>query len=249
MMKRLFAAALVALALTGCKSIQNLTQPRGNPYEKRMFYEKYLNPGNPIDARIISTLGELRKDPKSASLHNELGQLLRQRGFPKDAEREFERAVDSDAHFYPGWYNLGLLREARGNYPGARFAFNRTIKYKPGHPSALFQLGLMEEHSGHNQSAIEYYAKAFSINHSMLDVRVNPRLLDSRLIDLALLKLYPTEHARGSTQFQPTNTYVPSNPAETEAASKQPTAQEIVAPSAPVTSPATQTPPPPKPPL
>src|SRR5438132_2094167 len=108
MMKRLFAAAIAALALIGCNSIHQIYKPKNN-YSKRMFYERYLNPANPLDAQIQKTLNDVRSNPKSASLHNELGQLLRQKGFPRDAETEFERAVDLDANFYPAWYNLGLI--------------------------------------------------------------------------------------------------------------------------------------------
>jgi len=130
--------------------------------------------------------------------------MLLQKGFSKDAETEFERSVNADSHFYPGWYNLGLIRMSRGNSVGAHYAFSRTIHYKPGHSAALFQLGLMEEKRHHQRTAIDYYAKAFSINHSLLDVRVNPRILDSKLVDIALLKAYPTENARESMSFQPT---------------------------------------------
>jgi tetratricopeptide (TPR) repeat protein len=78
-----------------------------------------------------------------------------QKGFPKDAEREFERAVDVDKRYYPAWYNLGLVRAARGDEGGARRAFARTVHYKPGHPMALFQLGLIEEKLRHTDRAIE----------------------------------------------------------------------------------------------
>ena len=72
------------------------------------------------------------RNPRSAALHNRARAApAAQKGFPKDAETEFERAVNADTHFYPGWYNLGLVRAARGNYTGARFAFNRAVQYKP----------------------------------------------------------------------------------------------------------------------
>ena len=63
---------------------------------------------------------------------------------------KLERAVDSDSRFWPAWYNLGLTRAARGDDVGARFAFNRTLHYKPGHSQALFQEGLMAESRGDN---------------------------------------------------------------------------------------------------
>ncbi len=232
-MKRSLILAAAALMLFGCATLHR----NDNPYQKTLFIERYLDPANPLDVRIRQTLNALRANPRSATLHNDLGQLLRQKGFPKDAEVEFERAVNADSHFYPAWYNLGLMRQARGDYPGARFAYHRTIHYRHGHAPALFQMGLMEEQRQHTEAAIEYYAKAFAINHALLDVRVNPRVLDSHLIDLALMQLYPNDHARQTTQFEPAPPgYVQQN-----------LAPPAPSPQAPATDPAEQTPPP-KPP-
>ena len=247
-MRRLFTVALAALALAGCTSLQHVQMHRdGNPYQGRIFYTKYLNPqASPLDARIQHDLDQLRPNPNLASVHNDLGQALLLKGFPKDAEVEYERAVNADSHFYPAWYNLGLAREASGNYVGARHAFNRTVRYKPGHAPALFQLGLMEEKAGNGTEAINYYAKAILINRQLLDVRVNPRVLDSHLIDFALVKAYPDQHARASMQFQGAPTgYVDTT---IDAASPQPNAAQIVTPAPPVTDQGKQKAPPnPKP--
>ncbi|MDP9361091.1 MAG: tetratricopeptide repeat protein [Acidobacteriota bacterium] len=232
-MKRLLLLAAV-LTLAACSSTGHHDQ---NPYA-HPFYQKYLNTGSWLDGQITRTVNDLRANPRSASLHNTLGQLLLQKGFPKDAETEFERAVDADSHFYPGWYNLGLVRMSRGDWMGAHFAFARTVHYKPGHSAALFQLGLMEEKRNHQRAAIDYYAKAFSINHLLLDVRVNPRILDSKLVDMALLKAYPKEHARQSMAFNPTPPgYVQEG---LEAPSPQATPAQIVTPAPPVTDPSQQ---------
>jgi tetratricopeptide (TPR) repeat protein len=240
-MKPFLTVAAAALILAGCSSLK--IDRSSNPYAKPLFVEKYLDPANSqLDAQIQRTIEALRALPDSAALHNQLGQLLVQKGFPKDAEREFERAVNSDRHFYPAWYNLGLLRMARDNRVGAHVAFLTTVRNKPGHSQALFQLGLIEERRGREASAIDYYAKAFSINHTLLDVRVNPRILDSRLVDLTLLRMYPKDHARASMRFIGTPPgYAQQN---LDAASPQPDAEQIVTPSAPVTDQAKQTPPP-----
>jgi len=243
MMKRSLILAVAALALLGCAT-RNQDK---NPYARRLFIEQFLDAHNPLDAQIQQTLQALRANPRSAALHNQLGQLLRQKGFPKDAEVEFERAVNADPHLFPAWYNLGLVRQARGDYSGARFAYLRTIHYRKGHSAALFQLGLMEEQRHNTDAAVAYYAKAFSINHALLDVHVNPRILDSKLVDLALLRLYPNDHARESTQFEPAPPGYVQESAE-PAPSPQAPATAIVPPAAPVTNPAQQTPPP-KPPL
>ena len=238
-MKRLVAVAIATIALTGC-SLKELS-PNHNPYTETLFYEKYLTTNDPLDVRISQTIAALRSDPRSPTLHNELGQLLRQKGFPKDAEVEFERALNADASFYPAWYNLALLRQARGNYSGARFAYGRVVHYKPGHAEAHFELGLMEESRHNTEAAIDHYAKAFSINHSLLDVRRNPRLVDTKLVHRALIAMYPSEHARLSMEFQGTPSgYVIPAQLQPEAASPQPSATEIVTPKAPVTDPSQQ---------
>ena len=240
-MKRLLTIAMAALTLAGCAAVRDAQNhfSKKNPYDNP-FYAKYLNPAVPLDAQIQRTVAALRAQPRDAALHNQLGQLLLQKGFPKDAEVEFERSVDADRHFYPGWYNLGLIRAANGNTSGARYAFNRAIQYKPGHAAALFQLGMLEEQAHHTPEAVELYAKAFAINHQLLDVRVNPRIVDSKLVDLALLKMYPMEHAKQSTQFQPT----PSGYAQRnlESVTTQPAGKDIVTPVPPVTDPSRQTP-------
>ena len=256
-MKRFLPIVLAVLAVAGCSMYQN--RRTKNPYDRPIFYTKYLNSSNPLDAQILRTLAALRANPNSAPLHNDLGQLLVQKGFPKDAEVEFERAVNSDTHFYPAWYNLGMIRASRGDMTGSEWAFLRTVHYKPGHAGALFQMGLLAERRHNTDAAINYYVKAFSIDHNLLDVHQNPRLLDSKLIDLALLRLYPNEHTResmsligtpsgyagpvsrrGVTQTipPPVTTTAPQSP------SPQPPAQSIVPPAPPVTNPARQTPPP-----
>jgi tetratricopeptide (TPR) repeat protein len=239
-MKRLLPVVLVVAALTaaGCSSMVGTSEMYESP-----FYAKYLDTGSALDAQITRTLEALRANPRSPILHNELGALLVRKGFPNDAEREFERAINADSRYYPAWYNLGLVRAARGDQSGARRAFRRTVNVKPGHAAALFQLGLVEEANQHIDRAVDLYAKAYSINPALLDVQVNPRVLDSKLTHLALLRLYPIKHTRESMQFQGT----PSGyrePQPREAPSPQQPAEAIVPPAPPVTDPGTQKTPP-----
>ncbi|MGZ8710496.1 MAG: tetratricopeptide repeat protein, partial [Thermoanaerobaculia bacterium] len=212
-----------------------------SPYEDP-FYAQFLNTGSQLDARITQTLAALRENSDSAVLHNELGSLLVQKDFPKDAAREFERAVNADSSFYPAWYNLGLVRAAMGDESGARRAFKRTVHYRKGHGPALFELGLMAEKAGDHGDAVDLYAKALRHNPELLDVRSNPRVLDSRLMHRALIEKYQRQHFRDSASFQAAPSgYVPP---ERDAPSNQPAAEDIVTPAAPVTDPGTQTPPP-----
>jgi len=232
-MKRLLIIAVAALAATACAGLQDLRSDDA-PYENP-FYAKYLNTGSSLDAAITRTLESLRENPTSPELHNTLGALLLDKGFPKDAEREFERAVDADGKYYQAWYNLGTIRAAHGDELGARRAFRRTVDVKPGHSQALFQLGLVEEKNHHNDRAVQYYAKAFSINPGLMRVDTNPRVLDSKLMHLALLKMYEKEHSRRSMQLQGTAVGNTPAPAPPPAASPQPDPKDIVTPAPPAT--------------
>jgi len=203
-MKKTALIAAAALIAAGC-SITKMHSQRKDPNAyANPFYARYLNTGSGIDASIQRDIEALRANPNSAVTHNDLGQLLIQKGFPKDAEVEFERAVNADRRFYPAWYNLGLARAARGDTIGARFAFDRTLFYKPGDSWAHFQAGLLAENRGDMEGAIDHYAKAILRNHTILDVKVNPRVLDSKLIHLALIRAYPNEHGRDTMGFQGT---------------------------------------------
>lgn len=241
-MKRLLIITAAVGIVAGCSTLHH--KKSSNPYENP-FYAQWTNTNAPLDVQINNTVAALRANPQSAPLHNQLGQLLVAKGFPKDAETEFERAVNSDSHFYQAWYNLGLIRQSHEDYSGAERAFHRTVSLMKGHSEALFQLGLIEEEKRNNDAAIDYYAKAIRHNPSIIDVRTNPRVLDSKLIQLALLKNYERDHARQASRFLGTPSgYVPPAQAQPAAASPQATPQQIVTPAAPVTEQGTQVTPP-----
>ncbi|HEX9162235.1 MAG TPA: tetratricopeptide repeat protein [Thermoanaerobaculia bacterium] len=244
-MKRiLLTAAALAIVAAGCSLFHQHSAKSSNPYDNP-FYMQWVTSKRGLDPQIRNTVAALRANPSSAPLHNQLGQLLVAKGFPKDAEREFERAVNADGNFYQAWYNLGLIRAAHDDYSGAERAFHRTVRLAKGHAEALFQLGLIEEERGNDDAAVDYYVKALRHNPQILDVRVNPRVLDSKLMQLALLKNYELDHSRQASRFLGTPPgYVAPAQTQPEAPSPQATPQQIVTPAPPVTETGTQRVPP-----
>lgn len=246
-MRKLSAVAFLLLTTAGCAAVQHATSHGSNPYDKAPFYSRYLNLANPQDQRILHDLDLLKANPQAASVHNDLGAALVQKGFPYDAKTEFDRALDIDRHFYPAWYNLGLLNASLGNEATALHAFRRTVHYRPGHAASLFQMALIEEKNGDTNDAIEHYAKAFAINRQLLDERVNPRILDSRIIDRVLLRLYPKTHASSSFAFQGAPQGY-ADPVKPEGGWPQSSPADIVTPTAPTVTPAAPAPTAPPPP-
>ena len=142
-----------------------------------------------------------------------------------------------DARFASVRQQIILIRQSHQDYSGAERAFHRTVRLMKGHSEALFQLGLIEEARNNNDAAIDYYAKALRHNPAILDVRTNPRVLDSKLIELALLKNYERDHSRQASKFlgTPSGYVAPAKQQPEEAPSPQATPQQIVTPSSPVT--------------
>jgi tetratricopeptide (TPR) repeat protein len=231
-MKKTLLVALAPLLLAGCLSIhERIDRARfgENPYIEPPFYSRYLT-GSELDRNIEAYVTALRAEPDNPAYHNELGRLLVLKGFPKDAEREFRRALAADDEFYPAWYNLALLRASRGDSSGALRALDTTIDLKPGHSSALFHKGMILENRGKTQDAVDAYAKALKINFDLIRPKINPLIINSRLMDRVLIQLYPDEHVRRAMVLQPTPPeLVPPRLAPSELTPPE----DIVAPSSP----------------
>jgi hypothetical protein len=146
------------------------------------FWEKYLTNDLPLDVAIHDTAKRLAENPKSASLHNDMGNLLARRGFPKEALAEYSEASKLDKQFFLADYNAGLIYEEQRKTEHAINAYLRSIKRKPGFPPAHFHLGLMYERQGKDDQAVEQYAQALRIDPSMRLPSRNPLIVQTRLL-------------------------------------------------------------------
>lgn len=217
-MKTIKTMAVVSLllALTSCASWEEGKRKKSERESyANPFYMKYLDDGSALDREIKLRVEALRADPTSPVMHNELGALLFDRRFPKDARYEFERALDFDKRFYPARYNLAILELAEGNPGRARRLLNTVVDQKPGHAEAHFTLGLIHEKDGRTSTAIDHYVKAYTIDPDMLKMKRNPRLVESELVTETLLTMYGQSRARASVVFLPApDGYEPPKPKE-----------------------------------
>jgi Tfp pilus assembly protein PilF len=234
---RTMAVVSLLLALTSCASWEKAKQKKqeresyANP-----FYLKYLDEGSELDREILARLDALRADPKSAPMHNELGALLFERRFPKDARYEFERALDCDKRFYPARYNLAVLELSEGNSGRAGRLLKQVIDDKPGNAEAHFTLGLVYEKSGRIDAAVDHYVKAFTIDPDMKKYRRNPRLVETELMTETLLTMYDQANHRAAVRFLPApDGYQPPAPKANAKSKEEPpaVAPATVAPVAP----------------
>jgi hypothetical protein len=165
---------------------------------KEPFYRKYLVAGNPLDDKILEQEKRVEKDPSSADLRNDFGNLLAARRFPKEAREQYEAAMKLDRRHFLAPYNLGLLYEATGQTGRAIGAYEKSVDRNRGFPPARFHLGRLYEKRGWQERAIEQYGRALQIDPGMRDPKRNPLVVDSRLMHRVSLENYPRDLAAAS---------------------------------------------------
>ena len=159
-------------------------------------FERYLSPDRPADRAIM---GYMKLDEAGKATSGdlaELGVLLLHKGFPKDAERYLDRALDLDRDNFEARYRLGLVYQREGDFRKAVRCYKRVLKQRPGHSYALFMLALAEEQSGHRSAAIRNYAKAYRYDPALALPDQNPLVLDSSLQTSAQLVRYKNDVRR-----------------------------------------------------
>ncbi len=191
MKKLAWMAVVAALLLTGLA--------RGaDKKTKQPFYRPFLVAGNPLDDKILEQEKRVQDNPKSADLRNDFGNLLAARRFPKEARDQYEIAMKLDRHHYLAPYNLGLLYESQGQDAKAIRAYEKSVDRNRGFPPSRFRLGRLLEKRGSTRRAIAEYARALQIDPEMRDPKVNPLVVDSRLMDRVSLENYPRDMATAS---------------------------------------------------
>lgn len=94
---------------------------------------------------------------------NNFGALLYEAGEYEMAQRPLMMAVQTDANFVMGYYNLGMALKAQGNYVDAIAAYEKAIELQPNYASAYQNLGVTWFKCGKVPEALEYFGKAIAI--------------------------------------------------------------------------------------
>jgi hypothetical protein len=165
------------------------------------FYRRFLIPGNPLDEKILEQEKRVQANPQSAALHNDFGNLLAQRRFPKEAREQYLIAMKLDKKNYLAPYNLGIVYETEGKISSAISAYEKSADINRGFPPSLFRLGRLLERRGLTTRAIDAYARALRIDASMRDPRRNPLVVDTRLLDRVSLVNYEPDMATASMSW------------------------------------------------
>ena len=167
-------------------------------------YMSQMNPDVPLDAQILELVRRIETNPDNPGLHNDLGVKLQARRFPKDAMREFKKAIEADKTFYPAWYNLGVYYLENGQRFKALRALKKTLKLKKGHDLAEYHLGDLYYAWGMTKRAVRHYAKAFKINQHVFDLSYNPSALNNEVLSLVAEYYYRKYRGSNVVPYQET---------------------------------------------
>jgi len=148
---------------------------------KQPIFISWLLADDPGDQTILHYWERYELEELSPTEMVDLGTMLFYRGYPKDAVRILESALDQDKELHEAWFRIGLVEHQQGNIRDARIAYKRSLKIFKGQGWCNFYLGLLEEQDGHGKTAMEYYRAAFRYAPTLADKEINPEMASSEL--------------------------------------------------------------------
>lgn len=170
---RAFVKFGVGLALVMCVVIEVRA--------KQPIFVSWLVADDPGDQTIMHYWERYELGELSPTEMIDLGTMLFYRGYPKDATRVLETALDQDKNLHEAWFRIGLVEHQQGDLREARIAYKRCLKILKGHGWCNFYLGLLEEQEGNSKKAMECYRAAFRYAPVLADREINPEMASSDL--------------------------------------------------------------------
>lgn len=86
----------------------------------------------------------IAREPEDATLHFNLGNVLREQGRTAEAGAAFAKAAGLDPEMAEAWFNLACLAEEKGRAGEAAQGYRRALAIAPDYADALFNLARLE---------------------------------------------------------------------------------------------------------
>lgn len=115
----------------------------------------------------------LSKNPDSATAHNNLANVLRQRGTLDEAVIHYRRTLELEPDYQFGRYNLGATLVQKGDAAAAIPLLEAALRSDPNNPKAYYSLGSALEQAGRSDEAIVSYNRALQLQPKFLDAHTN----------------------------------------------------------------------------
>ncbi len=156
-----------------------------------------------LDRALEVQLSLARESPGDSEVQNDLGNLLVLDGRLDEAEGAYRRALELDETKVSARFNLALLLQNKGKTFRALREFRNVVDRDPDHAWAHYQAGMLYKDLGMDSRAVKSYTRAFQLDRSLTDPRVNPHIVQNSLHSKAMLEAY----RKGMSQSAPPRTY------------------------------------------
>jgi len=143
----------------------------------------------------------LSKNPNSATAHNNLANILRQKGQLDEAIVHYRRALDLEPEYQFGRFNLGSTLLEQGSAAEAIGWLKAVLRADPNNAKAYYVLANALSKKGERNEAIAYYGRALRLEPDFADVHTDLAnvLLEKDNLEEALV------HYREALRLQPDN--------------------------------------------
>src|SRR6267143_282978 len=115
----------------------------------------------------------LSKNPASATAHNNLANVLRQKGALDEAIDHYRRALELEPNYQFGRYNLGATLVQKGDAASAIPLLQAALDTDPNNPKAYYSLGTALQQTGRSDEAVVSYDRALQLQPQFVDARTN----------------------------------------------------------------------------
>jgi len=155
-----------------------------------MVFERFLSPERPADRAIMNYMALEKAGKATSSDLVNLGVLIFEKGFPRDAEHYLRQALKLDGDNYEAAYRLGLVLQHQGHDFKAMWYYKKTLRARPGYAQARFMLALAEERCGLRSAAIDDYMRAYRRAPDLANAELNPLVYDSDVQTEVAIRYY-----------------------------------------------------------
>ena len=116
---------------------------------------------------------DLIKYPNSAILLNVLGAVYAELNEPKEAEKNYKKAIEADSNYAQAYNNLGILLHKSENIDEAIDYYKKAINLKKDFAEAFNNLGSAKRALNKTNEAIEFFIKAVNLKSNYAEAYNN----------------------------------------------------------------------------
>lgn len=133
------------------------------------------------------------QNPSDAAQLNDLGNLLALAMDMEGAEDAYRRALVIEPGSTTTLYNLALVLQEQDEGKEARQTLISLLEINPDHAWGHYQLGTLYANRNNRSKALDHYERAFALDRTLVDPKVNPHIVENRLVTEALLEVYVSQ--------------------------------------------------------